>query len=111
MLLHIAPNGEVRFHVAPPPTDHAIVQLLVTIRRRVLRHLARYAPAGESATAKRDLHRCELEADDARVAVAISVCADVGTTRVTDHDPARERLPPGADRHLVSAAVAALEHV
>jgi Putative transposase/Transposase zinc-binding domain len=43
-----APDHSLRFHPAEPPSDEAIARLLVTIRRRVLRHLGRYAPSEES---------------------------------------------------------------
>jgi hypothetical protein len=36
-----APNGELRFHAAAPPSDADIAALLATIRERILRHLER----------------------------------------------------------------------
>jgi len=44
-----APDHCLRFHPAEPPTDDAIAQLLATIRRRVLRHVARCAPSEDAA--------------------------------------------------------------
>ncbi|HKU42483.1 MAG TPA: transposase [Polyangiales bacterium] len=44
-----AAGEPLRFHAAAPPTDQAIAQLLVTIRRRILRHLARCASAQQEA--------------------------------------------------------------
>ena len=46
------PAGEpLRFHAAAPPIDQAIAQLLVTIRERILRHLARCGWAQEPSDA------------------------------------------------------------
>ena len=44
-----AADHSLRFHPAEPPSDEAIARLLATIRRRVLRHLARCAPSEGSA--------------------------------------------------------------
>jgi hypothetical protein len=42
-------DHSLRFHPAEPPSDEAIARLLATIRRRVLRHLARGAPSEDAA--------------------------------------------------------------
>ncbi len=41
------PTGGLRFHPAPPPNDDEVVQLLATIRRRVLRLLRRRGLASD----------------------------------------------------------------
>jgi hypothetical protein len=42
-----APDGSVRFHPAPPPTDVEVGRLLATIRTRILRLLRRRGVLGE----------------------------------------------------------------
>ena len=53
-------GGALVFHGAPPPSDREVGRVVVTVRRRVLRLLARrgFAPDVEAAIHSSRNHRC-----------------------------------------------------